>query len=61
MIHKKARMNIERRTKQYVKQANKGRKKVVLEPGDWVWLHLRNDHFLEKRRSKLLPQGDKPF
>jgi hypothetical protein len=38
MIHEKARLNIERRTKQYVHQANKGRKKVVFEPGYWVWL-----------------------
>jgi hypothetical protein len=61
IIHEKARLNIERRTKQYVQQANKGRKKVVFEPGDWVWLHLRKDRFLEKRRSKLLPRGDGPF
>jgi hypothetical protein len=61
MIHEKARLNIERRTKQYVHQANKGRKKVMFEPGDWVWLHLRKDRFPEKRRSKLLPQGDGPF
>uniref|UniRef100_A0A2N9GIU8 Uncharacterized protein n=1 Tax=Fagus sylvatica TaxID=28930 RepID=A0A2N9GIU8_FAGSY len=61
MIHEKAWLNIERRTKQYVQQANKGRKKVVFEPGDWVWLHLRKDHFLEKRCSKLLPRGDGPF
>uniref|UniRef100_A0A2N9GXJ1 RNA-directed DNA polymerase n=1 Tax=Fagus sylvatica TaxID=28930 RepID=A0A2N9GXJ1_FAGSY len=61
MIHEKARLNIERRTKQYVQQANKGRKKVVFEPGDWVWLHLRKDRFPEKGRSKLLPRGDGPF
>ncbi|KAL5555492.1 hypothetical protein UlMin_037728 [Ulmus minor] len=61
MIHEKARLNIERRTKQYVQQANKGHKKVVFEPGDWVWLHLRKDHFPKKRRSKLLPRGDRPF
>jgi hypothetical protein len=61
MIHEKARLNIERRTKQYVQQANKGRKKVVFEPGDWVWLHSRNARFPEKRRSKLLPRGDRPF
>ena len=61
MIHEKARLNIERRTKQYVHQANKGRKKVVFQPGDWVWLHLRKDRFPEKRRSKLLPRGDGPF
>jgi hypothetical protein len=61
MIHEKARLNIERRTKQYVHQANKGRKKVVFEPGDWVWLHLRKDRFPEKQHSKLLPRGDGPF
>jgi hypothetical protein len=61
MIHEKARLNIERRTQQYVQQANKGCKKVVFEPRDWVWLHLRKDRFLEKRRSKLLPRGDGPF
>jgi hypothetical protein len=49
IIHEKA-LNIERRTKQYVHQANKGRKKVVFEPGDWVWLHFRKDRFSEKRR-----------
>jgi hypothetical protein len=61
MIHEKARLNIERRTKQYVHQANKGRKKIVFEPGDWVWLDLRKDRFPEKRHSKLLPRGDGPF
>ena len=33
-IHEKARLNIERRTEQYDKQANKGRRHVVFEPGD---------------------------
>ena len=33
-IHVKARLNIERRTEQYAKQANKGRRHVVFEPGD---------------------------
>jgi hypothetical protein len=61
MIHEKAWLNIERRIKQYVHQANKGRKKIVFEPGDWVWLHLRKDRFPEKRRSKLLPRRDGPF
>jgi len=60
-IHEKARMNIERRTRQYVEQANKGRRKVVFEPGDWVWLHMRKERFPLQRRSKLLPRGDGPF
>ncbi|XP_057785651.1 uncharacterized protein LOC131003187, partial [Salvia miltiorrhiza] len=60
-IHEKARLNIERRTKQYAEQANKGRRKVVFEPGDWVWLHMRKERFPLQRRSKLLPRGDGPF
>ncbi|CAI9115397.1 OLC1v1016296C1 [Oldenlandia corymbosa var. corymbosa] len=34
-LHEKVRLNIERRTQQYVKSANRGRKQVVFEPGDW--------------------------
>ena len=33
-IHEKARLNIERRTEQYAKHANKGQTKVVFELGD---------------------------
>ena len=60
-IHETARLNIERRIEQYAKHANKGRTKVVFEPGDWVWLHMRKERFPEQRRSKLLPRGDGPF
>ena len=60
-IHETAKLNIERRTEQYVKQANKGRRKIVFEPGDWVWLHMREERFPEQRRSKLLSHGDGPF
>ncbi|XP_073061780.1 uncharacterized protein [Primulina eburnea] len=60
-LHEKVKANIEKRNEQYAKQANKGKKKVVFEKGDWVWLHLRKERFPEKRRSKLLPRGDGPF
>ena len=60
-IHEKARLNIERRTEQYAKQANKGRRHVVFEPGDWVWVHMRKERFPAQRQSKLLPRGDGPF
>jgi hypothetical protein len=42
-IHEQARTNIEKMTKTYEKQANKGRKKIVLEPGQLVWIHLRKE------------------
>ncbi|WVZ76456.1 hypothetical protein U9M48_024432 [Paspalum notatum var. saurae] len=38
-----------------------GRKKINLEPGDLVWLHLRKDRFLDLRKSKLMPRADGPF
>ena len=60
-IHEKAKLNIERRTEQYAKQANKGRQQMVFEPGDWVWLHMRKERFPTQRKSKLLPRGDGPF
>ncbi|XP_031405676.1 uncharacterized protein LOC116214408, partial [Punica granatum] len=60
-IHEKTRLNIERKTEQYTKHANKGRHKLIFEPGDWVWLHMRKERFPAQRRSKLLPRGDGPF
>ncbi|XP_071914051.1 uncharacterized protein [Coffea arabica] len=60
-LHRQARANIEARTKQYLKHANKGRRRMVFEPGDWVWLHLRKERFPVQRRNKLLPRGDGPF
>ena len=33
-IHEKARLNIERRTEQYAKQANNGHQQMIFEPGD---------------------------
>ena len=60
-IHKKARLNVERRTEQYAKQANKGCQQMIFEPRDWVWLNIRKEWFLAQRRSKLFLWGDGPF
>ncbi|XP_071902701.1 uncharacterized protein [Coffea arabica] len=60
-LHTKVRANIEKRTLQYIQSANKGRRQMVFEPGDWVWIHMRKERFPVKRRSKLLPRGDGPF
>ncbi|XP_027170630.1 uncharacterized protein LOC113770389 [Coffea eugenioides] len=60
-LHTKVWANIEKRTLQYIQSANKGRRKMVFEPGDWVWIHMRKERFPVKRRSKLLPRGDGPF
>ncbi|OMO49962.1 reverse transcriptase [Corchorus capsularis] len=60
-LHGRVRAQIEKKTQHYMKVANKGRKEVIFEHGDWVWLHLRKERFPEKRKSKLLPRGDGPF
>jgi hypothetical protein len=60
-LHDQARTNIEKMTKLYEKRANKGRKKVLFEQGDLVWVHLRKDRFPDQRKSKLQPRADGPF
>ncbi|XP_012487911.1 uncharacterized protein LOC105801125 [Gossypium raimondii] len=60
-LHRRVRANIEARTESYTRKANKGRKRVIFEPGDWVWVHMRKERFPAQRRSKLLPRGDGPF
>ena len=60
-IHEKARLQIEKRNEHYAKQANKGRRRVIFQPGDWVWVHMRKERFPENRKSKLNPRGDGRF
>jgi hypothetical protein len=42
-------------------QANKGQRRVIFEPGDWVWVHMRKERFPAHRKTKLHPRGDGPF
>ena len=60
-LHERVKAQIKKRNESYAKQANKGRKKVVFQPGDWVWVHMRKERFPEQRKSKLQPRGDGPF
>ena len=60
-MHSKVRTHIEKKTRLYVENANKGRKRVVFEPGDWVWVHMPKERFPDKHKSKLHPRGDGPF
>ena len=60
-LHESVRQHIEKKNEQYVNKANKGRRQVIFEPGDWVWVHIRNERFPTRRRSKLHPRGDGPF
>ncbi|KAL4379292.1 hypothetical protein GQ457_02G026260 [Hibiscus cannabinus] len=60
-LHQQVKENLERRTRQYETRANKGKKRVTFDVGDWVWVHFRKERFPAQRRSKLLPRGDGPF
>ncbi|XP_023640434.1 uncharacterized protein LOC111831116 [Capsella rubella] len=60
-FHEKIRKNIEKRTEHYARQANKRRKPMIFQPGDWVWLHLRPERFPTRRKDKLSHRGDGPF
>jgi hypothetical protein len=40
---------------------DRGRKHVVFEVGDLVWLHLRKDCFSDLRKSQLMPRSDGPL
>nr|XP_027120893.1 uncharacterized protein LOC113737958 [Coffea arabica] len=59
-LHEKVRANIERRTAQYVKQANKGRQKLIFEPGDWCGCTCAKNAFLFKGGTNY-NHGDGPF
>ena len=60
-LHQSTRLKIEAKTAQYTRQANKGRREVIFEPGDLVWIHLRKERFPTQRDSKLKPRSDGPF
>ncbi|WVZ93958.1 hypothetical protein U9M48_039907 [Paspalum notatum var. saurae] len=60
-LHNTTKDNIEKMNERYRDAGNKGRKKINLEPGDLVWLHLRKDRFTDLRKSKLMPRADGPF
>ncbi|KAF8047447.1 hypothetical protein N665_3023s0001 [Sinapis alba] len=60
-LHQQVKKNIEERTKEYEKHANKKRRELILEQGDLVSIYLRKDRFPAERKSKLLPRTDGPF
>jgi hypothetical protein len=60
-IHEKTKEAIELKAVRKAASMNKHRKKVLFEPRDLVWIHLRKEHFPHQRKSKLMPRGDGPF
>jgi hypothetical protein len=60
-LHESVRQHIEKENEQYATKANKGRRQVIFEPSDWVWVHMTKERFPARRRSKLHPREDGPF
>jgi hypothetical protein len=60
-LHVTTKGNIECMNVTYKVARDRGRKHVVFEFGDLVWLHLRKDRFPNLRKSKLMPRADYPF
>jgi hypothetical protein len=60
-LHESVQQHIEKKTEQYANKANKGRRRVIFDPGDWVWGHMRKERFPAHRKTKLHPRGDGPF
>uniref|UniRef100_A0A2N9IMV7 CCHC-type domain-containing protein n=1 Tax=Fagus sylvatica TaxID=28930 RepID=A0A2N9IMV7_FAGSY len=60
-LHERVQLQIAQKNERVASQANKGRRRVIFEPGDWVWVHMHKERFPAHRRTKLHPRGDGPF
>jgi translation initiation factor IF-1 len=58
-LHERVRLQIVKKNEKVASQANKGRRRVIFEPGDWVWVHMRKKDSLPiKRISCILEEMD---
>ncbi|XP_015165378.1 uncharacterized protein [Solanum tuberosum] len=60
-LHERVWLHLEKSNKDVAKRANKGRKGIVFEPADWVWVHFRKERFPTHHRMKLMLRGDGRF
>jgi len=60
-IHERVRLQIAQKNEKFVSQANKGRRRVIFEPRDWVWVHMRKEQFPTHKMTKLHPRWDISF
>lgn len=60
-MHEKVRISLEKKNQEMVKRVNQERKQLVLESGDWAWVHLQKDRFLTQIKAKLMSRGYGPF
>jgi hypothetical protein len=60
-LHATTKENIERMNAKYKIAGDKGRKHIVFDVGDLVWLHLHKDCFPDLCKCKLMPHAAGPF
>jgi len=60
-IHEETKRRLEAMAERYKQRADKSKKHVVFEPGEFVWAHLRKDRFPHLRSNKLKPRAAGPF
>jgi len=49
-LHERIKNQIQKQIEKYIKHSNKGKREMIFEEGDWVWLHLRKDRFPIQRK-----------
>jgi hypothetical protein len=60
-LHEMVRLQIAQKNERVASQATNGRRRVIFEPRDWVWVHMRKERFPAHKKTKLHPRGDGPF
>jgi len=60
-LHNQILAQIEKVNASYMARVNKNQNSMIFNPGDLVWLHLRNERFPSRRPEKLMAQGEGPF
>ena len=60
-LHKSTRDQLQRRVEMLARSKSKGRKEMVFQPGDLVWVHLRKERFPSLCKTKLHERSDSPF
>jgi len=54
-MHERIKEQIQQQTKKYIKHSNKGKREIIFEEGDLVWLHLRKIDFQLRESPNLVP------
>ncbi|XP_074288816.1 uncharacterized protein LOC141613972 [Silene latifolia] len=60
-VHEQVKKQIEKANEAHKAKSKGAKGTKSFEPGDLVWIHLRKEIFLEKRKKKLMPRADGPF